>query len=384
MKNSREKLCILGVGGFIGSHLLKRLVESEDYEIHGLDIASSKIEAYVDHPRFSFSELNVDDTGSVERFVQSADTVISMVAICNPAEYNRIPLKVIDINFVRPLELVKMCVAHKKRLIHFSTSEIYGKTVQGMVGEGLEDPDDESHYVLKEDHSPLIMGPISAQRWSYAAAKQLLERVIYAYGKEGQLEYTIVRPLNFVGARMDYIPGIDGVGVPRVLACFMEALLFDKPLPLVDGGTARRSITAIDDAVDAIVRIIERREAVKNQIFHIGNPSNECTMKELALLMIDLYKELRPEFRDKKFEVKSVPSEIFYGEGYEDCDRRVPDISKARQLLDWNPSVNLRDAMRVAVASFIDYYGEKSQHLSNGEGRTRQSETRHSEMSQPV
>lgn len=372
MEIHREKLCLLGVGGFIGSHLLKRLLDSDRYEICGLDVASSKISKYIDHPRFTFKRINVDNTDAVRKIVEWSDTVVSLVAICNPAEYNQIPLDVIDINFVRPLELVEMCVELDKRLIHFSTSEIYGKTIQGMAGDGLKDPEAEEHYILKEDESPLIMGPISAQRWSYAAAKQLLERVIYAHGHAGNLDYTIIRPLNFVGARMDYIPGVDGDGVPRVLACFMEALLFDKPLQLVDGGAARRCFTAIDDAIDAIEKVIERPDASRNQIFHFGNPDNECTIEELAYLMIDLYKELRPHIEHKEYEVVSVPSENFYGEGYEDCDRRVPDISKAKSLLDWYPETNLRDSMRVAVQSFIEYYGDKDQRSLNGVDPTRE------------
>lgn len=369
----REKLCLLGVGGFIGSHLLKRLLDSDRYEICGLDIASSKVSEHINHPRFTFKRINVDNTEAVREHVEWSDTVVSLVAICNPAEYNQIPLDVIDINFVRPLELVEMCVELNKRLIHFSTSEIYGKTIQGMAGDGLKDPEDEKYYLLKEDESPLIMGPISAQRWSYAAAKQLLERVIYAHGHAGNLDYTIIRPLNFVGARMDYIPGVDGDGVPRVLACFMEALLFNKPLQLVDGGSARRCFTAIDDAIDAIEKVIERPDAARNQIFHFGNPDNECTIEELAYLMIDLYKELHPESADRDFEVLSVPSAEFYGEGYEDCDRRVPDISKARKLLDWNPELNLRESLRVAVQSFIEYYGDKDQQLPNAVDSIRKS-----------
>lgn len=354
----RERLLILGAGGFIGSHLLKPLLDSNRYSIHGLDISSSKIEHLLDHPGFEFELLDVHDSEAVRDRVRWADTVISLVAICNPAEYNQRPLDVIDINFVRPLELVKMCVEHHKRLIHFSTSEVYGKTIQGIAGADLVNPEAERHYVLKEDESPLIMGPISSQRWSYAAAKQLIERVIYAYGHAGELEYTIVRPLNFVGARMDYIPGVDGEGVPRVLACFMDALLHDRPLQIVDGGKARRCFTAIDEAIDAVVRIIERPEAARNQIFQIGNPGNECTIEELAHLMIDVYREQRPELGDRRFDVLEVSSEDFYGAGYDDCDRRVPDISKARDLLDWTPRTDLRTSIEKAVASFIADYGD--------------------------
>ena len=351
---------------------MARLLERDEYEIKGLDITSTKIFKYLNHPHFKFDTVDVHDSEQVLLHIESCDTVISLVALCNPSQYNTIPLEVIDINFVGPLELVKMCVSAGKRLIHFSTSEVYGKTVQGIVGDGLSNPDDPAHYILTEDDSPLIMGPIRAQRWTYAAAKQLLERVIYAYGSEGKLDYTIVRPLNFVGARMDYIPGIDGEGTPRVLACFMDALMFNKPLQVVDGGHARRTFTAISDAIDAIIKIIDRPEQARNQIFHIGNPKNECSMRELAELMIELYKEIRVEHRSRDFSIEAVSSEEFYGEGYEDCDRRVPDISKAQELLDWNPEVGLKDSMRIAVTSFIKQYGDKKKRL-NGSKKARTS-----------
>ena len=351
-----HKLCILGCGGFIGSHLVPRLLDEDRYDLYGLDITSAKIEEHLAHSRFHFYEVNVYDTRRVRELVEECDTVISLVALCNPSLYNTIPLEVIDINFTRPLEIVKMCVELGKRLIHFSTSEVYGKTVQGIADGALRNPEDPAHFLLKEDSSQLILGPISAQRWSYAAAKQLLERVIYAYGMEGRLDYTIVRPLNFVGPRMDYLPGIDGEGIPRVFACFVDALLFDKPLKLVDGGQSRRTFTAIDDAVDAIVRIVDRPDAAHNQIFNVGNPDNEVTIAQLAQMMIDIYHRLRPEFEGNPCRTVYESAEEFYGEGYEDCDRRVPDISKARELLGWEPKIGLEEALTTAMASFIEYY----------------------------
>jgi UDP-apiose/xylose synthase len=202
------------------------------------------------------------------------------------------------------------------------------------------------------------MGPIHAQRWSYASAKQLLERVIYAYGEQNLLEYTIIRPFNFIGSRMDFIPGFDGSGIPRVIACFMESLILNKPLKLVDGGKNTRSFTSIHDAVEAIIKIIELPEQSKNQIFNIGNPENELTIYKLAELFISLYKELYP---DKNFTSKiiEVPAEKFYGKGYEDSDKRVPDISKAIRLLGWKPKMNIRDALKETIVSYFNYYGKK-------------------------
>ncbi|MBD3393011.1 MAG: NAD-dependent epimerase/dehydratase family protein, partial [Chitinivibrionales bacterium] len=214
-----------------------------------------------------------------------------------------------------------------------------------------------ARFVLSEDTSPMILGPVGAQRWSYAAAKQLLERVIYAYGFEQGLEYTIVRPFNFIGPRMDYIPGIDGSGLPRVLACFMEALMSRKPLKLVDGGRARRCFTYIDDAVDALVRMLERPDAAKGRIFNVGHPGNEVTIAGLAEKMLSIYRELCPRAAHDIPEVERVSGEAFYGAGYEDSDRRMPDITKARLLLGWEPQTDLDTALRFTMAQYIREYG---------------------------
>jgi UDP-apiose/xylose synthase len=216
-----KKLCILGCGGFIGSHILDRLLTVPGWKVIGIDRSSAKISRYMGNPRFSYVNIDIHDSSAIKPYIEQCDAVISLVALCNPSLYNTIPIDVIDANFIRPLEVVKLCADLDKWLIHFSTCEVYGKTAGAITG----NPDDVKPF--NEDDSPLILGPINAQRWSYAAAKQLLERAIYAYGFERKLRYTMVRPFNFIGPRMDFIPGIDGNGIPRVLACFMDALLFN-------------------------------------------------------------------------------------------------------------------------------------------------------------
>ncbi len=352
------KVCIIGCGGFIGSHLLERLLGSEKLSVFGIDLVSEKIDHLLQHPRLTFVKSDIYEGNNFTRWIEECDTVISLAALCNPAQYNTIPLDVIASNFTRPLRLVSLCAELRKRLIHFSTSEVYGKTVQGTAGHHLTDQNNPEHYLLSEDTTPLIMGPVSAQRWSYASAKQLLERVIFAFGVEKGLDYTIVRPFNFIGSRMDYIPGIDGEGVPRVIACFMESLLLDKPLQLVDGGKSRRVFTGIDDAVDAVVRILERPDKSARQIFNIGNPSNEVTIRDLAEMMVALFKELYPH-RQNNPRIVTVSSDDFYGCGYEDCDRRAPDISKVEKLLGWKPETGLQEALRKTMISYVEYYGKE-------------------------
>ena len=173
---------------------------------------------------------------------------------------------------------------------------------------------------------------------------------------ESQLPFTIIRPYNWFGPRMDFIPGRDGEGIPRVLACFITALLDGQPLQLVDGGLAHRTITYIDDAIDALMLILDRPEGSQNQIFNIGNRGAEVTIGELAHLIRELAAEVtgRDEFRNHPIE--AVSSEQFYGQGYEDCDRRVPDIGKAMARLGWQPKTSLRETLRATLAHYFETY----------------------------
>ena len=309
--NKAETITITGCGGFIGSHLLDRILGSTRFRVYGIDTSSAKIKHLLNHPQLQFRQIDIRDTGTVRECVADSGTVISLAALCNPSLYNTEPLDVIDMNFTRPVELVKACCDLGCRLIHFSTCEVYGKTAGSVAANDAEG--EKANYLLREDSSPLIMGPVKAQRWSYGSAKQLLERVIYAYGFEKGLQYTIVRPFNFIGPRMDFLPGVDGEGIPRVIACFINALLRMKPLKLVDGGLNRRCFTYIDDAVDAVMAILQKPEACRMEILNIGNPENEITISELAFAMIRIYKKLRPEISNRLFDIENVSSKTFYG-----------------------------------------------------------------------
>jgi UDP-apiose/xylose synthase len=198
------------------------------------------------------------------------------------------------------------------------------------------------------------LGPVQKQRWTYACAKQLLERLVYAYGMEGQLPFTIVRPFNFIGPRMDYLPTVEGEGVPRVMACFMDALLFNKPLRLVEGGTNRRAFTDIRDATDAVIAMLKNPDNAKGQIFNIGHPGNEVTIRELAEKMVSLYPALSGKPLPPNCRLENVTAKEFYGADYEDSDRRIPDISLAQRLLDWRPKIALDNALENTMKGFIE------------------------------
>ncbi|KAI3710376.1 hypothetical protein L2E82_40156 [Cichorium intybus] len=152
------------------------------------------------------------------------------------------------------IKQVKYCSDNNKRLIYFSTCEEYGKTIGGYLPQDSPLRHDPAYYILKEDISPCIFSSIEKQRWSYACVTQLIERIIYAEGAENGLEFTIVRPFNWISPRTDFILGIDGPseGVPRVLACFSNNLLRREPLKLVDGGQSQRTFVYIKMGDDYI------------------------------------------------------------------------------------------------------------------------------------
>jgi UDP-apiose/xylose synthase len=344
---------VIGCGGFLGSHLLDRLLAVPAISVDGWDCSSAKIRPHLDNPRFRFHLGSAADTAAMAVFshaVRAADVVINLAAVCNPSEYNTRPAYVIRSNFSDLTPILDICVAEKTWLVHFSTSEVYGRTLASYVTPGKYE--DTSLYELDEETSPLVMGPISSQRWTYACAKQLLERLIVALHHEAGLSYTIVRPLNVFGPRMDYIPGRDGSGLPRVLASFMGALLDGTPLQVVDGGQARRTIVSVNDAVDAIMLILARRADAERQIFNIGNPANEVTILELADLMRRTYARITGDESYRYHPIALVSAADLYGEGYEDCDRRLPRIDKARELLGWEPRQPLADILLETMASF--------------------------------
>jgi len=218
--------------------------------------------------------------------------------------------------------------------------------------------EDPQNYILDEETTPMIMGPVSAQRWCYACAKQLVERLIYAHGTENNLKFTIVRPYNWIGPRMDYIPGVDGKddGQPRVLASFMTALMKGEPLVLVNGGEVFRTFCFVEDAVDCVCRILEKPDKAIGHAFNVGNPDNNIQIRKLAALMIDLYSNLTGK---PSGTTRDVPGVEYYGKGYEDSDLRIPSMRLVKQQLDWEPKTSLRDAMEMTMKVFIEKYADK-------------------------
>ena len=340
-------IAVLGAGGFLGSHIVPGLLQRFDCSIDAIDIDLSKL-APTD-ARVRRWQARVEAPEVVEHVTSRANVVISLTALCNPAQYSTIPLEVIDANFTHLMPLVKRCAERRVRLIHFSTAEVYGLHATDAAGAPAAS--------MNEDDACSLLGPVHHERWTYACAKQLLERVIFAHGRHNRLPFTIIRPFNTIGARMDFLPGIDGEGTPRVLACFMSALLRGEPLSLVNGGNQRRAFMDASDMVEAVCRVVERPQQANGQIFNLGNPENDVSIAELASLLASELRVLRPGAAAARFE--HVSAEAFYGPGYADTQERVPDIGKARRLLGWSPQQALADMLPDIVRDYVERYGER-------------------------
>jgi UDP-apiose/xylose synthase len=182
-----------------------------------------------------------------------------------------------------------------------------------------------------------------------------MERLIWAHGRHHGLVFTIVRPFNVIGPKMDFIPDVDGQGIPRVLACFMRALLFGESMQLVGGGRQRRSFIYVDDFVDGLLRVLLRPGTSQGQVFNLGNASNEVSMAELAALMADIYRKNHGPVADPA--CRSVTPDEFYGPGYDDSVFRVPELAKAEQLLDFQPRWSLAAMLEVIIDDYVRTYG---------------------------
>jgi len=334
-----KKILILGANGFIGHHLTARILQSTDWQVYAMDMADSRLQELRAHPRLHFFEGDITINKEwIEYHVRKCDVLLPLVAIATPATYVREPLRVFELDFEANLPIVRAAVKHRKRLVFPSTSEVYG-----MCTDAQFDP----------QTSNLVYGPIGKQRWIYACSKQLLDRVIHAYGLEQGLDYTLFRPFNWIG------PGLDSIfetkeGSSRVVTQFLGRIVRGEPIELVDGGQQRRTFADVSDGVDALMRIIANEGGVASgRIFNIGNPENDRSMRQLAELMLRMAGNY-PEYAEAAARTRIVQtsSQAFYGEGYQDIQSRVPKIDDTMKALGWAPQVNLETSLRRVFESY--------------------------------
>ena len=340
-----KTILILGVNGFIGHHLSQRIIKTTDWEVYGMDMQTERVADLLKHPRFHFFEGDITINKEwIEYHIRKCDTILPLVAIATPATYVKEPLRVFELDFEANLPIIRSCVKYKKRILFPSTSEVYGM---------CRDSEFDS------ENSELVLGPIAKQRWIYSCSKQLMDRVIWAYGSEGRLDFTLFRPFNWIGAGLDSIHTAKE-GSSRVITQFLGHIVRGENIKLVDGGTQKRAFTYISDGIDALMKIIDNPGGVANgKIYNIGNPKNNYSVKDLAQMMLDLAIKY-PEYRKsaKKVRLIKTTSAAYYGKGYQDVQNRVPKITNTCDELKWKPRVNMETSLKNIFDAYRTHVGD--------------------------
>jgi nucleoside-diphosphate-sugar epimerase len=280
----------------------------------------------------------------VEYHIRKCDVILPLVAIATPATYVQQPLKVFELDFEANMPIIRSAVKYRKHLVFPSTSEVYG-----MSSDAEFDP----------ESSPLVYGPINKPRWIYACSKQLLDRVIWGYGMQDGLNFTLFRPFNWMG------PGLDSIhtakeGSSRVVTQFLGHIVRGENINVVDGGAQKRAFTWIGDGISALMKIIDNPNGIASgKIYNIGNPTNNISVRELATKMLQLASEY-PEYSTgaKNVKIVETSSGDYYGSGYQDVQHRVPKIDNTMAELGWQPTVSMDDALRKLFEAYRSQVAE--------------------------
>ncbi len=318
------KTLITGGAGFVGSHLADRLVDSGQ-EVTVIDDLSTGRYSNVGHlegdENFRLIIGSVLDERLMERLVRETDQVFHMASAVGVKLIMDQPVRTIETIFRGSDIVLANCSRYRKRVLIPSTSEVYGK--------GTSVP-------FKEDDD-ILKGSTSKHRWAYACAKELDEFLSLAHWKETRLPVVVVRLFNTVGPRQT---GQYGMVVPR----FVKAALKNEPIPVFGNGEQSRCFGHVSDVVGALISLLENPECY-GQVINIGNPE-ETSIKALA--------EKAIEMTGSKSKIEYIPYKEVYGEGFEDMQRRVPSIEKARKLIGFKPTLTLEDIINDVVDQFRD------------------------------
>ena len=334
------KILVTGINGFIGSHFLDYAIEKTDWEVLGIDISDSYVNRHIGNPRFTFHQLDIKgNQAQLRSLLSQSDLAILLAGIARPAEYIQHPMKVFELDFEYNYQMVKMGADVGVRIIFPSTSEVYGL--------GSDAP-------MNEEKTNLVLGPICETRWIYSNAKQMMDRVISALGQERGLKYTIIRPFNWTGPRLDTFAHAEQHQA-RALTQMLYDVLYRHEIVVAGDGCQKRSFTWIGDGIEAIASIIKAGDAACGKIFNIGNPDNNCSIKEFAqklLSILEEYPETAPAAREMV--LKTEPYVKYYGTNYADIANRVPDISNIKSVTGWSPAVSTDDIIRRTIEYMLN------------------------------
>jgi len=304
---------ITGGAGFIGSHLSDALVARGDHVVVLDNLTTgnrSNIEQLLAKPNFELFEGSILDTAKVNSLVESVDHVLHFAAAVGVFNIVDKPLESLTTNIRGTENILEAAHAHNKEVLIASSSEIYGKNSSGP---------------LNEESDRIVGSPLKG-RWSYSEAKAIDESLAQFYHLEKGLRTRIVRLFNTVGPRQ---VGHYGMVVPR----FVSAALKNEPLTVYGPGTQSRCFCHVYDAIRGIIAIIDS-EATIGDAFNVGN-NHEISIEGLAQRII--------EVTQSQSTITKIPYDIAYNPGFEDMQRRIPDIAKIKEVLGWRPLLSLEE-----------------------------------------
>jgi UDP-glucose 4-epimerase len=313
------KYLITGGAGFIGSHLTEALVNRGDQVVILDNFFTSSMDNLKQvKEKINLVEGNILDQALVQKLVSESDYIVHLAAALGVLNIVNKPLESLKTNLQGSEIVLEAADKFKKPVLIASTSEVYGKN---------------DKVPLNEEDDRIIGHPLKS-RWSYSEAKAVDESLAYFYYLENKLPIRIVRFFNTVGPRQ---VGNYGMVVPR----FVSAALKNQPLQVYGNGDQIRCFCHVDDAVRALLLVMDSDKAVGN-VFNIGN-NQQISILELAKKII--------EITGSKSEIVKLPYSEAYPEGFEDMQRRVPDISKIKNALGWTPQIGL-DQIIKDIAAF--------------------------------
>ena len=303
------KYLITGGAGFIGSHLVEKLITRGDQVVVFDNLSTgSAINLSGIKEKITFHEGNILDKSVIDKLVSESDYVVHLAAALGVLNIVNKPLESLRTNLQGSEVVLEACNKYRKPVLIASTSEIYGKN---------------DKVPLNEEDDRIIGHPLKS-RWSYSEAKAVDESLAYFYYLENKLPIRIVRFFNTVGPRQ---VGHYGMVVPR----FVSAALKNQSLSVYGSGDQIRCFCHVDDAVRALLLVMDSEKAV-GQVFNVGN-NKQISIMELAKKVIEL--------TGSTSAIEKIAYKKAYPEGFEDMQRRVPDISKIKQVLGWTPEINL-------------------------------------------
>lgn len=308
MAIKNKKIFITGGGGFIGSSLAERLADDNEIVLYDVDFKNNSISHsnIMNNPNITFLQGDVLDYEKIKSEVKGVNIVVHAAAIVGVENVIKQPRETLDTNFVGTSNLLKAIYEeeHLERFIYFSTSEVFGS----------------SAFRVDEERNSSF-GSVNEARWSYSISKIAGEHLVQSYHREYGVPTVIIRPFNIFGPRR--------IG-DHVMKNFITQALKNEDITIFQDGSQIRSWCYIDDICDALIKCMQKDLAIGHS-FNIGNPLNTLTIYDLAKKVIQL--------SNSKSKIK------FRDISYSDIDIRVPSISKARKLLEYNPKVEIEEGI---------------------------------------